>query len=237
MNTWRMTGSTSFVRSDSPLLSVGTSRQPSRIWPFARDRALDLLLAGHPRRGLLRQEHHADAVLADRRQREALRARRRGAGTRRAAGSGCRRRRPAADRRRSRRDASGSRGSSSPCVMIAWRLLALDVGDEAEAAGVVLVAPGRTGPGAPEASAIDPRNLSVHGDLAVVIGVAADRRSIAGRHGFRESRAKPVYTSRDAAMRQGSGIARSDGTATQQFPPGGRFDRGKSTCAGPVLRL
>ena len=33
MNTWRMTGSTSFVRSESPPLFVGTSRQPSRIWP------------------------------------------------------------------------------------------------------------------------------------------------------------------------------------------------------------
>ena len=33
MNTCRMTGSTSFVRTESPLLSVGTSRQPSRIWP------------------------------------------------------------------------------------------------------------------------------------------------------------------------------------------------------------
>ena len=33
MNTWRMTGSTSFVRSDSPALLVGTSRQPSSTWP------------------------------------------------------------------------------------------------------------------------------------------------------------------------------------------------------------
>ena len=52
----------------------GTSRQPSSIWPFAGDRALDLLLAGHARRRLLRQEHHADAVLADGRQLEPLRA-------------------------------------------------------------------------------------------------------------------------------------------------------------------
>src|SRR5262249_12871107 len=35
------------------------------------DRPLDLLLAGHPRRGLLGKEHHADAVLADRGQRDA----------------------------------------------------------------------------------------------------------------------------------------------------------------------
>jgi hypothetical protein len=34
------------------------------------DRALDLLLARHARRRLARQEHHADAVLADRRQRD-----------------------------------------------------------------------------------------------------------------------------------------------------------------------
>ncbi len=33
MNTCRMTGSTSFVRSDSPALFVGTSRQPSSTWP------------------------------------------------------------------------------------------------------------------------------------------------------------------------------------------------------------
>ena len=33
MKTCRITGSTSFVRSESPLLFVGTSRQPSRIWP------------------------------------------------------------------------------------------------------------------------------------------------------------------------------------------------------------
>ncbi len=39
---------------------------------FARDRALDLLLARHPRRRLLRQEHHADAVLTDGGQRQSL---------------------------------------------------------------------------------------------------------------------------------------------------------------------
>ena len=33
MKTCRMIGSTSLVRGDSPLLSVGTSRQPRRIWP------------------------------------------------------------------------------------------------------------------------------------------------------------------------------------------------------------
>ena len=38
---------------------------------FGDDRALDLLLARHARRGLARQEHHADAVLPDRRQRDA----------------------------------------------------------------------------------------------------------------------------------------------------------------------
>jgi hypothetical protein len=36
------------------------------------DRALELLLARQARRVLLRQEHHADAVFADRRQRHAL---------------------------------------------------------------------------------------------------------------------------------------------------------------------
>ncbi len=39
--------------------------------PFRGDRALDLLLAGRPRGRLLGQEHHADAVLPDRRQRDA----------------------------------------------------------------------------------------------------------------------------------------------------------------------
>ena len=39
--------------------------------PLGVDRALDLLLAGHARRRLLRQEHHADAVLTDRGQRDA----------------------------------------------------------------------------------------------------------------------------------------------------------------------
>ena len=53
----------------------------------------------------------------------------------------------------------------SPCVMIAWRLLALDVGDEAEAAGVVLVARGRTDPGAPAADAAMPAESFFHDDL------------------------------------------------------------------------
>ena len=78
---------------------------------FRDDRALDFLLARHPRRRLARQEHHADAVLADRRQRDARACRTRGAGTCRATGSGCPRRRPAAGPRPWRRDASGSRGS------------------------------------------------------------------------------------------------------------------------------
>ena len=39
---------------------------------FAGHRALDLLLARHARRRLLRQKHHADAVLSERRQREPL---------------------------------------------------------------------------------------------------------------------------------------------------------------------
>ena len=34
-NTWRITGSTSLVRSDRPALLVGTSRQPSSTWPSA----------------------------------------------------------------------------------------------------------------------------------------------------------------------------------------------------------
>ena len=55
-----------------PQLSVGTSRQPSSIWPspaIARS-----ISCSHAMRdaGSLRQEHHADAVLAERRQREAL---------------------------------------------------------------------------------------------------------------------------------------------------------------------
>ena len=49
-----------------------------------------------------------------------------------------------------------------------------------------------------------------HVNLVVVIGVAAVAGSLAGRHGFRETQAKPVNTSLDAALRQ-AGIRRSDG--------------------------
>ncbi len=38
-----------------------------------------------------------------------------------------------------RRDGPGSPGSSGPAEMMAWRLAALDVGDQAHAAGVMLV--------------------------------------------------------------------------------------------------
>ena len=54
---------------DRPSLSVGTSRQPSNL-PFRGNRPLDLLLASHAGRRLLGQEHHADAVLAERRERD-----------------------------------------------------------------------------------------------------------------------------------------------------------------------
>ena len=65
MNTWRITGSTSFVRTDRPAV-VGRHVAPAeQHLAFACDRALDLLLAGHARRGFLRQEHHAHAVLAE----------------------------------------------------------------------------------------------------------------------------------------------------------------------------
>ena len=64
--------------------------------------------------------------------------------TRRESGSGCRRHRPSADRRRPRRDGPGSRESSGPADD-AVRLMARDVGDEADAAGVVLVRGRHTG--------------------------------------------------------------------------------------------
>ena len=138
MNTCRMTGSTSFVRSRQAAV-VGRHVAPAeQDLAFARDRALDLLLAGHPRRRLLRQEHHADAVLADRRQRDALRCRRpaqervgqldqdAGAVALQRVGAGRAAVREVLEDRRALRDDRVA-------------LLALDVGDEAQAARVVLV--------------------------------------------------------------------------------------------------
>ena len=105
---------------------------------FARHRALDLLLARHPGGRLLRQEHHADAVLADRGQREALRA-------------ACLAQEPvrqldqdagavALQRIGARRAAMGQVPQDRQRLRYdGVPLLALDVGDEAEAAGIVLI--------------------------------------------------------------------------------------------------
>ena len=152
MNTCRITGSTSFVRTDRPLLSVGTSRQPSRIWPSLAIGALDFLLARHPRRGLLRQEHHADAVMARCRQRQALaaaRAAQEGVGKLdQDAGA------VALQRVGARRAAMGQvLQDRQPLRDDRMGLLALDVGDEAEPARVALVGRDRRVPGAPAANA------------------------------------------------------------------------------------
>ena len=105
---------------------------------LTRHGALDLLLAGHPRGGLLRQEHHADAVLADGRQREALRPAHlaqepvgeldqdAGAVTLQRVGAG------RAAMRQVPEDREPLRDDRVP-------LLALDVGNEAQATGVVLL--------------------------------------------------------------------------------------------------
>ncbi len=106
--------------------------------PLGVDRALDLLLAGHARRRLLGQEHHADAVLADRRQRDAELAAR-----------------PAQERVRHLHEDPGTvtlqrigPGRTAVGEILEdrqslandrVRLAALDVGHEAQSAGVVLV--------------------------------------------------------------------------------------------------
>jgi hypothetical protein len=70
-------------------------------------------------------------------------------------------------------------------------------------------------------------------NLAVLIGKAAGGAKIASRHGFRRRRAKPFYTSLDAAMRQGERNPQS--TRTQHFPPSGRFRRSKALALGGFL--
>ena len=102
------------------------------------DGALDLVLAGEARRRLLRQEHHAHAVLAERRQGDALLGHflaeelvrhldqdagavaRLGVGAHRAA-------------------VSQVLEDQQPLLDDGVALLALDVGDEADAAGIVFV--------------------------------------------------------------------------------------------------
>ena len=140
---------------------------------LARDRALDLLLAGHPRGGLLRQEHHADAVLADRGQREALPAARAaqervrqldqdaGAVALQRIGAGRAAMGEVLEDRQALRDDR-------------MRLLALDVGDEAEPARVVLVRR------VVEALASRRQQRSIHRtvlhDDLTDVGLARDRR-------------------------------------------------------------
>jgi hypothetical protein len=60
-----------FLRALRQTRVVGRHVAPAeQNLPLGRDRALDFLLARHARSRLLRQEHHADAILADRRQRD-----------------------------------------------------------------------------------------------------------------------------------------------------------------------
>ena len=200
--------------------------------PLAGDRALDLLLAGHPRRRLLGQEHHADAVLADGRERQALPP----AGAAQE-GVGQLDQDPGAV-------ALQRVGAGGAAVGEVFeneqrlgddrvRLLALDVGDEAQAARVVLVRR------VVQTLARRRHRESTHGTCCHGEPRRRDwscRRpgSLAGRHGFRESRAKPVNTSLGGAMRQ-AGIRRSDGARMQHFPPGGRFYRGKALALDPLL--
>ena len=72
MNTCRITGSTSLVRSDKPELSVGHVAPAEHDLALAHRGALDFLLARHARGGLLGKKNHADAILADRGQGKAL---------------------------------------------------------------------------------------------------------------------------------------------------------------------
>ncbi len=128
-----------FLRAQRQSGVVGRHVAPAeQHLALARDRALDLLHARHARGGLLRQEHHADAVLADRRQRQSLRAAHaaqkavgkldqnaRAVALQRIGAGGATVREVLEDRKRLRDDRVA--------------LLALDVGDESQAAGVVLI--------------------------------------------------------------------------------------------------
>ena len=71
-NTCRITGSIFLTDAPRPVLSHRHVAPAEQHLAFVLDRALDLVLAGEARGRLLRQEHHADAVLPERRQLDAL---------------------------------------------------------------------------------------------------------------------------------------------------------------------
>src|SRR5262249_26649777 len=109
-----------------------------QVLPFVLDRALDLVFAGDARRGIARQDHHADAVLARRRQLHSLLRHLLAVKAIRDldqdAGAIGKLRIPAY--RAAMREVAQHR---EPLLDDGVRLAALDVGDEAYAAGVMLV--------------------------------------------------------------------------------------------------
>ena len=231
-----------------PRCRVGTSRQPSSAWPSSCDGALDLVLARHARGRLLRQEHHADAVLADRGQRDAELA----AGARKNA-SGIWIRMPAPS------PCSGSAPVAPrcvrllricrPCATIAWLLRPLMCATKPEAARVVLVRRvvqalrgRRPGAGLPLKivfGTVVHRRAPVHDDRvraaprrAAAPMTSPFRRSAGAKLAFAILRAKPFHPTRDAAMRQ-------------EMAPDGPCNNGRRAVAGqppenlatPVLTL
>ena len=138
MKTWRMTGSMlldRFAEAGAVDRHVAPAEQDLA---FVLDRALDLVFAGEARRRFLGQEHHADAVLARRRQAHALRghllAEERVGNLDQDAGA------VAGERIGADRAAMGEVAQDLQTLLddrVAF--LALDVRDEADAAGVVLV--------------------------------------------------------------------------------------------------
>ena len=129
------TGSTATALGPTGLSSVGTSRQPSSVWPSSATIRANSASTACAVLGVARQEHQAGAVLAGRRQR--------------------RRRDLAQERvRHLDQDAGAVAGVDLAAAGAAMRevlqhlqrladdgvrLAALDVDDEADAAGVVLV--------------------------------------------------------------------------------------------------
>ena len=138
MNTWRCTGSTALTRSPSTELSTGTSRQPMQLLPLARDDFFDDALDLGARFRAARHEELADRVFAGRRQRHAELA---------AFGDeeivrNLRQHAAAVAERRVRADRAAMVEVDENLQALfedRVRLAVLHVGDEADAAGIVLV--------------------------------------------------------------------------------------------------
>ena len=64
MKTWRMTGSTALGRGAEVELSVGTVRQPRNCLALVADDLLEQSSRSGAGVGVVRQEDHADAVVA-----------------------------------------------------------------------------------------------------------------------------------------------------------------------------